>query len=766
MISSGQLPVVSKMVGDGNEDYFSLYSESSIPFNPVSFRDVILKQANNSLDLGNDSSKKYFTDFQRSTFNDLLEGKSVSISAPTSAGKSFLLIAFLARKIKENRNINIVYIVPSRALIAQVQKDIRQEFKIFEINDVWIGSTSKVHLENKKISRKIFVLTQERFHNLLFDGEFDEEINILIVDEAQKVSDESRGILLEEVVEEAVKRNESLQTVFISPFSKNPEKFSHIFQLADIKTEKTILSPVSQNILKLDITKKRYSLKLSTTNLESTDDIPIDQGEIAPSVLSEISGTNWQLIWAVKKFGSESNIIFCNSPKSTVDLATALSATLPERESDPRILDLIKFLKENIHPDYFLIGCLKKRVGFHHGSMPNQVRILIEDLFKEKYLIYLFCTSTLLEGVNLPAQNIFIMKPSQGRGNYLDRLSFWNLAGRAGRLLKDYYGNIYCINTEDWKGYSPDPDDIEHEIESILENVVQEKDQSWIKNLKKIYIDFRIENKPREQAVTKFLIQSLKKGEKSFVTELMARNPTLDEAALALLKSEIDKIALDIEIPGEIVQKNSMVNPVRQQMLLEYFRKYDDIGLPLHPNNRNFYHNLSKMIQISNLIFLDQDDHTHQYYTLLINKWIHNTSIFELIKGKIAYSQKGKMTPQIVNNEIENLFKDLNSKVRFRYQNLLKCYVDILRFYCEETGQDPDFIHEQLPSYIEFGSYQPNVIILQSVGLSRTTAIAINDLIDYSLIDEIECVKWIRSNNKYLKSNMTSVLFSEIEKIT
>ena len=231
MISSGQLPVVRKNIEDGNEDFFSLYSESLIPFNPLSFRDIILKQVNNSLDIGNDANKTYFTDFQSSTFNDLLAGKSVSISAPTSAGKSFLLIAFLARKIKENNEINIVYIVPSRALISQVQKDIRQAFKTFNISDIWIGSTSKVHSENKVIPRKIFVLTQERFHNLLFDGEFDENINILIVDEAQKVSDESRGILLEEVVEEAVKRNESLQTIFISPFSKNPEKFSQYFPI-------------------------------------------------------------------------------------------------------------------------------------------------------------------------------------------------------------------------------------------------------------------------------------------------------------------------------------------------------------------------------------------------------------------------------------------------------------------------------------------------------------------------------------------------------
>ena len=133
------------------------------------------------------------------------------------------------------------------------------------------------------------------------------------------------------------------------------------------------------------------------------------------------------------------------------------------------------------------------------------------------------------------------MKPDREKEIDCRPVKFWNLPGRAGRLLQDYYGNIYCINVDDWKGYSPNPDHVEHEIESILENVVKENDQVWIQNLKRMYIDFKLENKPREQAVTKFLIQSLKKGEKSFVTELMKRNPN-SIRTLNLLKSEIDKI--------------------------------------------------------------------------------------------------------------------------------------------------------------------------------------------------------------------------------
>lgn len=769
MICSGQLPVINKITKEktSNFDYFSIYQNSENPFNPAHFDDIILKQANNTLQFhGNVDKKIIFTDFQSDSFNDLISGRSVSISAPTSSGKTFLLIAFLAKKIVENDSLNVVYIVPSRALIAQVLTDIREEFKDLGIEDIWIGSTSKISLENQKIPRKIFVLTQERFHNLLFDSEFKETVNILIVDEAQKVSDPSRGILLEEVIEEAVKRFSNLQTVFISPFSKNPEKFSTIFQLSKIKAKKTTLSPVSQNLLKLNVSENKFSLLLSTKNLESENDIKLISGEIPSPELPSHQLANWELLWAAKKFGSESNIIYCNSPDVTVAQATIFCSSLSEISDNVKILEVIKFLHENIHPDYYLIDCLKKGVGYHHGKMPIQIRTLVEDLFKGKELRFLFCTSTLLEGVNLPAQNIFIMNPTQGKGNYLKKLSFWNLAGRAGRLLQDYYGNIYCINIEDWNGYKPDPDDVENEIESGLENALLEKDIAWIENLKKIYINFKNEEKPLEQAVTKFLIQSLKKGQNDFVIDLLKRNPYIDENSMNLLKSEINKIALVIEIPGEILQKNSMVNPLRQQLLYEYFKKFSDIGIPLHPTNRYFGLNLNKMLKQIDFIFLDSDSKYHTYISKLIEIWINDSSMSDMIKNKIYFSRiKGEMTQKIVNKEIELLFIDLNSKVRFRYQNFLKCYIDILLYYYNENHLDSKHVHEQLPLYIEFGTYQPNNLLLQSIGLSRTTAIAMNRLIDYSLVDEVECMKWMRKNQSFLKTNLSPVLYHELDKI-
>lgn len=71
----------------------------------------------------------------------------------------------------------------------------------------------------------------------------------------------------------------------------------------------------------------------------------------------------------------------------------------------------------------------------------------MEALYEQKAIDYMFCTSTLLEGVNLPAQNIFILNNTIGLRKFTD-VDFWNLAGRAGRLSKELSGNIICVRLD------------------------------------------------------------------------------------------------------------------------------------------------------------------------------------------------------------------------------------------------------------------------------------------------------------------------------
>ncbi len=552
-ISLGQLPVVKKNIEDGNPDYFSIYTDSDISFNPTQFKGILCKQILNQIPIQFDNQNIYLTDFQRKIYASLNRGKSISISAPTSSGKSFLLKAFISKKFKESERLNVLYIVPTRALISEVTRDFRGSFRHFGVTEIMISSASASYDKNKIIPKKMFILTQERYHNLLYDSEFNEPIDILIIDEAQKVSDGSRGIILEEVIEESIARYPKQQRIFISPFSKNPEKFAKMFHLEDLETEKTKLSPVSQNLFLVNIEDGGYEINLST--VEFDQQIPIAKGEISEEEKKPfINADNWKILWAAKKLSYEFNIVYCNSPNQCLNNALIFSRLLDE-VNDSKINEAIAFLKENIHENYFLIDCLKKGVAYHHGKMPNQIRNLIEDLFRERKLNFIFCTSTLLEGVNFPAQNIFIMNPKQGRTKHMDRLSFWNLAGRAGRLLKDYYGNIYCINLDEWKGYKPDPRDVENEIESILENTFITKNKEIMEYLKSVYFDLKQKNRHIEQAITKFVIQELKLGNTSFIDDFLKRNPNFEKDKLFNMSIEIENIAKKITLPAKIIQK-------------------------------------------------------------------------------------------------------------------------------------------------------------------------------------------------------------------
>lgn len=69
----------------------------------------------------------------------------------------------------------------------------------------------------------IYILTQERLQ--LFLQRNERNIDILIVDEAYKFGDNTRGILLQHVVEKTIFKNPAAKVIYISPMVRNPEVF-------------------------------------------------------------------------------------------------------------------------------------------------------------------------------------------------------------------------------------------------------------------------------------------------------------------------------------------------------------------------------------------------------------------------------------------------------------------------------------------------------------------------------------------------------------
>ena len=79
-----------------------------------------------------------------------------------------------------------------------------------------------------------------------------------------------------------------------------------------------------------------------------------------------------------------------------------------------------------------MIALLKKGIVIHHGSLPLQTRIIIEQFTKSGNCRLCFATSTLEQGINMPFDVVFLDRLEKSKP-----LSVKNLIGRAGRSTTD-----------------------------------------------------------------------------------------------------------------------------------------------------------------------------------------------------------------------------------------------------------------------------------------------------------------------------------------
>lgn len=135
------------------------------------------------------------TDFQQKLWLSLIQSRRTALAAPTSAGKYFVLQEYLSALFDNGQPKSIVYIVPTRALIAQVADDLKIQFQGLD-RDVPNVVTVPIDAETTLAERAIYVMTQERVQ-LALGAHPDFSASVIIVDEAHSIADGSRGVLLQ-----------------------------------------------------------------------------------------------------------------------------------------------------------------------------------------------------------------------------------------------------------------------------------------------------------------------------------------------------------------------------------------------------------------------------------------------------------------------------------------------------------------------------------------------------------------------------------------
>ena len=210
--------------------------------------DVKRKQFSNTISDGDNFI--FLNDFQKEVYDSFDNTRLLSISAPTPAGKSFILLQMIKEFISNNSLVKIAYIVPTRALIQQVELDIREIIK--KCNLVADVSSIPVKPDTWNANACVMIFTQERLQWIISEST-NITFDFIIVDEAQKIGDGSRGILLQQVLQQ-VAVNDVTRFIFASPMSENPSSLLKIINYSDeiSPNSKQVISEiatVNQNLI-------------------------------------------------------------------------------------------------------------------------------------------------------------------------------------------------------------------------------------------------------------------------------------------------------------------------------------------------------------------------------------------------------------------------------------------------------------------------------------------------------------------------------------
>lgn len=700
----------------------------------------------------NDKSIVYLTEFQKELWISLGNKKNLAISAPTSSGKSFIIKKYISQIVNSSSEGEFIYVVPSKALINQVSNELSKQ--LMDVATV-ITTYREINEKNKKI---IYVLTPERCLRLLQEKK-DGWPNVVFFDEVQNIEDGTRGNVYENIIYRMTQGWKNTQFIMAGPYIENIK--SSLIKITDIEIDehKTLATPVLQVKVALTFSPKSKSVKYkifspSGKKIESELNInkslytklTASKGAALSHIISIFDPEDQNIIYAPKKNYAQNWAIKISENKS-----------LESIDDNERINDLVDFLSKEVHSDYSLIRTVKKGVAFHHGALLDVARMEIEDLYSSGTIKNIVCTSTLLQGVNLPADRIIILSPKVG--NYeLTQFEFLNLIGRAGRISSSLYGEIFCIETKDeeW-GEDKILNDERKEIKSsVLSKIDNNKDKivSYI-NLSK--------NDIKEQGGELALVPLVTYLRSQYLVDenhfrKIISSSELEESQMKLIEERLKKIKGGLEIPEELLFKNQFIDPIEQNQLYVKIKR-DGISkwiIDKYPNSKegqaseyaefedmNYYNQYKSIILRLHEIFDIESEangtedggiRKTRYFVSFkklasdSHKWMQGNKFKFFIDDTLSkhYVQKNKSINNSAIDSVTNFVTaHISTNISFILVKYISLWSNLVSSFLSESERERYAFVLNLPSMLEMGSYKPIVLEIMSYGINRSTAIEI-----------------------------------------
>ena len=370
----------------------------------------------------------------------------------------------------------------------------------------------------------------------------------------------------------------------------------------------------------------------------------------------------------------------------------------------------------------------------------------------------------MLEGINMPAKNVFILVNKKGHSTFTP-IDFWNLAGRAGRLKHELSGNIYCIKDSEktWK----DIDILKKKEDITLEPTVSSRIDKNLKKIEKLLLNQDIAGTEKEKEILKYIANIICIDTMEIGTEY--KSPIIQQL-IDQNKNEIICYAKEkthkFDVPLTVLSSNQSINIGIQNKVYKILVN-KKIKLP----SRIDYETCLKVLNVFYKLYeweqTEKDFKSKdslRYYALLMNKWMNGVSLNQIINESITYYDSNKLDFYVnhnyvgkfdknnighINVLINNIIDDIEKKLRFILEKYFNHYYLVLT---ELLGEDNAGVN--WAQFLEYGTQNRFIIALQNLGLSRHSS-------DYLYKKHKNCL--IIENNK-LKGIDGAKLFSLIDK--
>lgn len=279
----------------------------------------------------------------------------------------------------------------------------------------------------------IAVFTQERALRLLSKNNI--HFNILFIDEAHNIlKDDPRSILLSRLLAKNRGLNPNQNVIYLSPLIED----AHSLKIAQEQS-------INQHKIPFNIKEPEIYEFCTDGNVTKYNRFVNEQYHI---------GQFKDMFDYINSTSATKNFLYNYRPVSIELAAKVLAKHLPELVNSEPINNLIKILKQEVHEKFYAVDYLKHGVVYLHGKLPDLIKEYLESKFKNLVEIkYIIANSVILEGMNLPIDNLYILNTYSLGGKELT-----NLIGRVNRLntifsqskndLSKLLPTVHFINSE------------------------------------------------------------------------------------------------------------------------------------------------------------------------------------------------------------------------------------------------------------------------------------------------------------------------------